>query len=103
MRIQTCKVWDSHTGQLFHTYRGHSTEIVCLSFNPDSSIIATGSMDNTAKLWDTETGQELHTLTGHSAEVRNNTQDVVFVRLKAQAKLARSLVAYDILARVFGT
>ena len=27
--------------------RGHSTEIVCLSFNPQSTVIATGSMDNT--------------------------------------------------------
>jgi len=29
---------------------GHDTEIVCLSFNPQSTTIATGSMDNTAKV-----------------------------------------------------
>ncbi|KAF1314950.1 Wd domain-containing protein, partial [Globisporangium splendens] len=95
---RTCKVWDTQTGdklltleghknvvyaiafnnpygdkiitgQLYHTYRGHSTEIVCLSFNPQGTVIATGSMDNTAKLWDVETGQELHTLFGHTAEI----------------------------------
>jgi dynein assembly factor with WDR repeat domains 1 len=48
---KTCKLWDSNTGQLYYTLRGHATEIVCLSFNPQSTIIATGSMDNTAKLW----------------------------------------------------
>ncbi len=26
-------------------------EIVCLNFNPQSTILATGSMDHTAKVW----------------------------------------------------
>ncbi|KAG1673063.1 hypothetical protein FOA52_013132 [Chlamydomonas sp. UWO 241] len=46
---KTCKLWDAYTGQLYYTLKGHQTEIVCLSFNPQSTIIATGSMDNTAK------------------------------------------------------
>jgi dynein assembly factor with WDR repeat domains 1 len=52
---------------LYHTYRGHATEIVCLSFNPHGTMIATGSMDNTSRLWDVETGECLHTLLGHTA------------------------------------
>ncbi len=51
---KTCKLWDASTGALQHTYRGHATEIVCLSFNPCGSRIATGSMDNTSRLWDAE-------------------------------------------------
>lgn len=47
---KTCKLWDAYTGQLYYTLKGHQTEIVCLSFNPQSTIIATGSMDNTAKV-----------------------------------------------------
>jgi len=35
---------------------------VCLSFNPPSTVIATGSMDTTAKLWDIQTGQEIASL-----------------------------------------
>ncbi len=92
---KTCKLWNSENGDLFHTYRGHSTEIVCLSFNPQGSMVATvrappppspaivadpsprpalqcraqGSMDNTARLWDVETGECMHTLLGHTAEV----------------------------------
>ncbi len=66
---KTCKVWNSQTGELYHTLRGHATEIVCLSFNPQGNVIATGSMDNTAKLWDTETGTEIASLLGHTAEI----------------------------------
>ncbi|KAL7678697.1 putative WD40/YVTN repeat-like-containing domain superfamily, coatomer beta' subunit (COPB2) [Plasmopara halstedii] len=66
---KTCKLWNAESGQLYHTFRGHSTEIVCLAFNPQGTVIGTGSMDNTAKLWDVETGQELHTLFGHTAEI----------------------------------
>lgn len=61
---KTCKLWDAETGDLLHTYRGHATEIVCLSFDPPGLTVATGSMDNTARLWDVETGTPLHTLVG---------------------------------------
>ncbi|NXO34831.1 DAW1 factor, partial [Locustella ochotensis] len=57
------------TGKCFYTFRGHSAEIVCLSFNPQSTLLATGSMDTTAKLWDLEKGEEVTTLNGHSAEI----------------------------------
>ncbi|NWT87036.1 DAW1 factor, partial [Lanius ludovicianus] len=57
------------TGKCYHTFRGHSAEIVCLSFNPQSTLLATGSMDTTAKLWHLEKGEEVATLSGHSAEI----------------------------------
>ena len=77
-------MWSSDTGKCFHTFRGHTAEIVCLSFNPQSTLVATGSMDTTAKLWDIHSGHEVATLAvdhvitmflcdpllqGHSAEV----------------------------------
>ena len=41
---------------------------VCLqlSFNPQSTLIATGSMDNTAKLWAVDTGEESRRRDCHS-------------------------------------
>ncbi|RYY85917.1 hypothetical protein EON63_06705 [archaeon] len=39
---KTCKLWNAESGQLLYTYRGHATEIVCLSFNPHGTSIATG-------------------------------------------------------------
>ncbi|WAR03285.1 DAW1-like protein [Mya arenaria] len=66
---KTCKLWSFESGKCYHTFRGHTAEIVCLSFNPPSTMIATGSMDTTAKLWDIQTGQEVASLNGHSAEI----------------------------------
>ncbi len=48
---------------------GHTKEIVCSSFDPDSLMVATGSMDHTVKLWDIETGRELFNLAEHKAEI----------------------------------
>ena len=31
---KTAKIWDMATGDCLHTYKGHSTEIVCIAFNP---------------------------------------------------------------------
>ena len=66
---KTAKIWDSTTGQLYHTLKGHKMEIVCISFDPHGMLVATGSMDNSAKLWDVETGQEIFSLDGHHAEI----------------------------------
>ena len=43
-------------------FRGHTAEIVCLTFNPSSTLVATGSMDTTARLWGVEDGKEKATL-----------------------------------------
>ena len=40
----------------------HSSAQVCLAFNGQSTLVATGSMDNTAKLWDVQKGHEVATL-----------------------------------------
>ncbi|KAF6027411.1 DAW1 [Bugula neritina] len=31
---KTAKLWSSESGKCFHTFRGHSSEIVCLNFDP---------------------------------------------------------------------
>merc|ERR1712060_622486 len=66
---KTAKLWNSETGELLHTLRGHATEIVCPAFDPTGRIVATGSMDSTAKLWDVVGGLEIASLLGHTAEI----------------------------------
>ena len=56
------QLWSAASGKCFHTFRGHTAEIVSVSFNPQSTLVATGSMDTTAKLWSVEKGVELCTL-----------------------------------------
>ncbi|TKS81190.1 Dynein assembly factor with WDR repeat domains 1 [Collichthys lucidus] len=55
--------------QVQHDHHKFCFSKVCMAFNPQSTLVATGSMDATAKLWDVETGEEVATLTGHTAEV----------------------------------
>lgn len=35
---------------------------VCLAFNPQSTLVATGSMDATARLWDVQSGEQVSSL-----------------------------------------
>jgi len=42
---KTAKIWDATTGKLLNTLYGHQYEIVCLSFDPQGLLVATGSMD----------------------------------------------------------
>jgi WD40 repeat protein len=58
-----------HSSQLRRTLKGHTQEVVGVSFSPDGEIIATASLDNTVKLWNSN-GILLTTLTGHTGGVR---------------------------------
>ena len=46
------RLWDIHTGENIATFLGHPTDIQCLAFSPDSTILASGSHDSTIMLWD---------------------------------------------------
>lgn len=69
-----------HAGRLCHTLEGHSLEIVCLAFSPQSSHAVTASMDKTAILWDAITG-------AHVAELSEHSGELVSVAFDAQGSL----------------
>ena len=46
---RTAKLWDTASGKLLNTFKGHNMEIVCVAFDPQGELLATGSMDTTAK------------------------------------------------------
>ena len=46
------RLWDIETGENIATFLGHPTDIQCLAFSPDSTILASGSHDSTILLWD---------------------------------------------------
>jgi len=53
-----------------HRIPGHGQPILASQFSPiSSSILATGSGDNTVRIWDTDTGTPKHTLKGHTGWV----------------------------------
>jgi len=56
--------------RMAHRIPGHGQPILACQFSPrTSSLLATGSGDNTARIWDTDTGTPKKTLSGHSGWV----------------------------------
>jgi WD40 repeat protein len=50
--------------------KGHTDSVRAVTFSPDGSKLATGSMDQTVRLWDVRTGTVLAELRGHTGGVR---------------------------------
>jgi hypothetical protein len=55
--------------QTIKTLRGHTNFVFCVNFNPQSTLIVSGSFDETVKLWDVKTGKCLKTLPAHTDPV----------------------------------
>lgn len=67
------KLFDTATGEVVHTLRGHRSILHGLAFSPDGRWVAGGSMDTTIRVWDVETGELVHTL-----QTRGGLFDVAF-------------------------
>ena len=52
--IKKCPVllWDVESGENIAAFRGHPTDIQCLAFSPDGTILASGGYGGTIMLWD---------------------------------------------------
>jgi WD40 repeat protein/serine/threonine protein kinase len=53
-----------------HTFIGHRSDVLSVSWSPDGTRLATGSADGTAKTWDVAGGRLLLNLKGHASAVR---------------------------------
>jgi hypothetical protein len=51
------------------TLKGHTGEVVGVSFSPDGRRLASAGRDHTVRVWDAATGQEKLTLKGHTDRV----------------------------------
>lgn len=52
-------VWFADNGERLGTYRGHNGAVWSCDVSRDSSMLITGSADQTAKLWDVKSGAQL--------------------------------------------
>jgi protein HIRA/HIR1 len=69
-----------------HVLRGHANNIMDLSWSPDSTKLATVSLDNTVLIWDAATGARLATLNRHTSFVKGVAWDPIGTYLATQAE-----------------
>lgn len=68
-KIKAISLYDSVTGELKHTLKGHRSLVQSAVFSPDGSRLASASGDRTIFLWDTETGQIIKEFTDEKQKV----------------------------------
>jgi WD40 repeat protein/tRNA A-37 threonylcarbamoyl transferase component Bud32 len=64
-------VWALQSGELLHTFEGHTNWIHSLAFSPDGKSLASASVDGTVRLWDLAAGRQARVLTGHTGQVES--------------------------------
>jgi WD40 repeat protein len=62
-------VWDGATGKRAARPPGHEGTVTCMSYAPDGTLLASGSVDKTVRLWNPKTGEHVRKLTVHSDAV----------------------------------
>ncbi|ORY07876.1 WD40 repeat-like protein [Basidiobolus meristosporus CBS 931.73] len=62
--------WFSHNGERLGTYNGHVGAIWTVDVDSTTTLLLTGSADNTARLWEVQTGKLLYTLETKTAVKR---------------------------------
>ena len=56
------RVWDTRTGRVRHTLKGHRGKVMCVKLSIDGKYGISGSSDRTIKVWDLKTGYVIRTI-----------------------------------------
>lgn len=59
---RTVQVWDTKSGKLLSTLRGHLDKVLCAGFSHDGSRLVTGGEDHTARIWALSSAKMMLTL-----------------------------------------
>ena len=87
----TARILDCDTGTPVHILKGHTSWVLAVSWSPDDSTIATGSMDNTVRLWNPKTGESLGApLKGHSKWITSLAWEPYHLQTPGRPRIASS-------------
>ncbi|KAJ1513606.1 hypothetical protein HMI54_006592 [Coelomomyces lativittatus] len=65
----TWKFWDIERRTCIFTQDGHESEVYCVAFHLDGSLVGSGGLDGYGRIWDLRAGQCVLNLQGHFKQV----------------------------------
>ncbi|KAG1853799.1 WD40-repeat-containing domain protein [Suillus tomentosus] len=60
------KIWNTKTGELVATLKGHTSIVSCLAWTKDGKTLISGSSDNSIRTWNTKTWKQTALLEAHT-------------------------------------
>ena len=66
----TCALWDTPSGQLTTSFKGHTGDVMALALHPDQkTTFVSGAIDGTVILWDIREGKSVQRFSGHEEDI----------------------------------
>ncbi|KAJ2711085.1 U3 small nucleolar RNA-associated protein 13 [Coemansia spiralis] len=62
-------VWNLESFKVERSFKAHDAPVIAMDIDPTSTLVATGSADNTVKVWDIDRGYCTHNFKGHGGLV----------------------------------
>lgn len=63
------RLWDLGSGEIIHTFEGHTKTVLAVAISDDGKYIASGSLDQTIKIWDAETYEVIRSINAHGGNI----------------------------------